>query len=58
MEVSGYHCFLLIPFSCFLLVIFTGSLVFYAVSGGSMSLVQGSYEYYHYLQDGFNDSVM
>lgn len=57
-EVSGYHCFLLIPFSCFLLVIFTGSLVFYAVSGGSMSLVQGSYEYYHYLQDGFNDSVM
>ncbi|KAF3954366.1 hypothetical protein CMV_020277 [Castanea mollissima] len=26
------------------------------VSGGSMSLVQGSYEYYHYLQDGFNDS--
>lgn len=26
------------------------------VSGGSVSLVQGSYEYYHYLQDGFNDS--
>lgn len=23
-----------------------------------MALVQGSYEYYHYLQDGFNDSVM
>ncbi|XP_057727116.1 probable Ufm1-specific protease isoform X2 [Arachis stenosperma] len=26
------------------------------VSGGSVSLVQGSYEYFHYLQDGFNDS--
>ncbi|KAK6261862.1 hypothetical protein QUC31_007678 [Theobroma cacao] len=26
------------------------------VSGGSVSLVQGSYEYYHYLQDGFDDS--
>lgn len=23
-----------------------------------MSLIQGSYEYYHYLQDSFNDSVM
>ncbi|CAN6585478.1 unnamed protein product [Malus baccata var. baccata] len=26
------------------------------VSGGSVSLLQGSYEYYHYLQDAFNDS--
>lgn len=26
------------------------------VSGGLASLVQGSYEYYHYLQDGFDDS--
>ncbi|KAL2515405.1 putative Ufm1-specific protease [Forsythia ovata] len=26
------------------------------VSGGFVSLVQGSYEYYHYLQDGFDDS--
>ncbi|CAL1405291.1 unnamed protein product [Linum trigynum] len=26
------------------------------VSGGVTSLVQGSYEYYHYLQDGFDDS--
>ncbi|KAE8655239.1 putative Ufm1-specific protease [Hibiscus syriacus] len=26
------------------------------VSGGNVSLVQGSYEYYHYLQDGFDDS--
>ncbi|KAG8388515.1 hypothetical protein BUALT_Bualt02G0133600 [Buddleja alternifolia] len=26
------------------------------VSGGSVSLIQGSYEYYHYLQDGFDDS--
>ncbi|KAL4363304.1 hypothetical protein GQ457_04G015280 [Hibiscus cannabinus] len=26
------------------------------VSGGIVSLVQGSYEYYHYLQDGFDDS--
>ncbi|RVW75161.1 putative Ufm1-specific protease [Vitis vinifera] len=26
------------------------------VSGGVVSLVQGSYEYYHYLQDGFDDS--
>ncbi|KAK4427021.1 putative Ufm1-specific protease [Sesamum alatum] len=26
------------------------------VSGGSISLIQGSYEYYHYLQDGFDDS--
>lgn len=23
-----------------------------------MSLVQGSYEYHHYLQEGFNDSVL
>ncbi|XVF08781.1 hypothetical protein REPUB_Repub07fG0032500 [Reevesia pubescens] len=26
------------------------------VSGGFVSFVQGSYEYYHYLQDGFDDS--
>ncbi|VFQ84804.1 unnamed protein product [Cuscuta campestris] len=26
------------------------------VSGGITSLVQGSYEYFHYLQDGFDDS--
>lgn len=26
------------------------------VSGGFVSLVHGSYEYYHYLQDGFDDS--
>lgn len=26
------------------------------VSGGRVSLVQGSYEYYHYLLDGFDDS--
>ncbi|XP_030494344.2 probable Ufm1-specific protease isoform X2 [Cannabis sativa] len=26
------------------------------VSGGTLSLVQGSYEYYHYMHDGFNDS--
>ncbi|XP_054805421.1 probable Ufm1-specific protease isoform X2 [Prosopis cineraria] len=26
------------------------------VAGGIVSLVQGSYEYHHYLQDGFNDS--
>lgn len=26
------------------------------VHGGVVSLVQGSYEYYHYLQDGFDDS--
>ncbi|KAF3436708.1 hypothetical protein FNV43_RR19455 [Rhamnella rubrinervis] len=26
------------------------------VLGGTMSQVQGSYEYYHYLQDGLNDS--
>jgi len=30
----------------------------YAVIGGAVSLVQGSYEYHHYLQDGFNDSVI
>lgn len=29
----------------------------YAVSGGHVSLIQGSYEYHHYLQDGFDDSV-
>jgi hypothetical protein len=57
-EVSACNCFLSIRFRCFLLVLLTGSLVFYAVSGGSMSLVQGSYEYYHYLQDAVNDSVM
>ncbi|KAF9597099.1 hypothetical protein IFM89_015763 [Coptis chinensis] len=28
------------------------------VSGGLVSRVDGSYEYYHYLQDGFDDSVM
>ncbi|KAI4336260.1 hypothetical protein L6164_014806 [Bauhinia variegata] len=26
------------------------------VTGGIISLVQGSYEYFHYLQDGYNDS--
>lgn len=30
----------------------------YAVVGGAVSLVQGSYEYHHYLQNGFNDSVI
>lgn len=29
----------------------------FLVSGGLASLVDGSYEYYHYLQDGFDDSV-
>ncbi|KAF9624385.1 hypothetical protein IFM89_010773, partial [Coptis chinensis] len=28
------------------------------VSGGLVSRVDGSYEYYHYLQDGFDDSVL
>lgn len=32
-------------------------LSFDAVKGGIVSLVQGSYEYHHYLQDGFDDSV-
>jgi hypothetical protein len=27
------------------------------VSEGVASIIQGSYEYYHYLQDGFDDSV-
>lgn len=30
---------------------------FNAVSEGVASLIQGSYEYYHYLQDSFDDSV-
>lgn len=29
-----------------------------AVTGGTVSLVQGSYEYFHYLHDGYNDSVI
>lgn len=29
-----------------------------AVSGGVISMVQGSYEYHHYLQDGYDDSVI
>jgi hypothetical protein len=29
-----------------------------AVSGGVMSLIDGSYEYYHYLHDGIDDNVM
>ena len=37
---------------------FIESCCLYAVSGGTVSLVQGSYEYCHYMQDGFNDSVM
>lgn len=36
----------------------TKSLMFCAVSGGGVSLIQGSYEYFHYLQDGFDDSVL
>lgn len=32
--------------------------VAYAVTGGTVSLVQGSYEYFHYLQNGYNDSVI
>ena len=28
-----------------------------SVKGGRMALVQGSYLYYHYMQDGFNDNV-
>ncbi len=33
-------------------------LISFSVSGGISSLVQGSYEYYHYLQNGYDDSVM
>lgn len=29
-----------------------------AVSGGVASLVQGSYQYYHYLHEGLDDSVI
>lgn len=32
--------------------------MFIAVSGGIMSLIDGSYEYYHYLHDGIDDNVM
>jgi len=32
--------------------------VVYAVTGGTVSLVQGSYEYFHYLHEGYNDSVI
>jgi len=28
-----------------------------AVVGGTQSIIDGSYEYYHYLQDRFDDSV-
>lgn len=28
-----------------------------AVVGGTQSLIDGSYEYYHYLQDRFDDNV-
>ncbi|KAG2399241.1 Ufm1-specific protease [Vigna angularis] len=28
------------------------------VTGGTVSLVQGSYEYFHYLHEGYNDSVI
>lgn len=29
----------------------------FVVSGGDLSLIEGSYEYYHYLQDGVDDNV-
>jgi hypothetical protein len=29
----------------------------FAVTGGCQSLIAGSYEYYHYLQDRFDDNV-
>ena len=29
-----------------------------AVAGGQQYLVHGSYDYYHYLQDGINDAVV
>lgn len=29
----------------------------FLVPKGSKSLVDGSYDYYHYMQDGFNDNV-
>jgi hypothetical protein len=32
--------------------------MFIAVLGGIMSLIDGSYEYYHYLHDGIDDNVM
>lgn len=56
-SLSGFFFF---PFFFLLLLtcIFGGFLPSYAVPGGIVSLVQGSYEYYHYLQDSFNDSVM
>lgn len=52
--LCSYAFFCLVPMSD----IFIVSWFLYAVSGGSASLVQGSYEYYHYMQDSFNDSVM
>lgn len=59
--VSNYFKYLLVQ-HFFAVVLYTtvvlDSRCFCAVSGGLVSLVQGSYEYYHYLQDGFDDSVM
>lgn len=57
-EVSGYYFFLI--FSLFVPRNYCSLKVWFifSVSGGLVSLVQGSYEYYHYLQDGFDDSVL
>jgi uncharacterized membrane protein HdeD (DUF308 family) len=36
----------------------SSNFMFIAVLGGIMSLIDGSYEYYHYLHDGIDDNVM
>lgn len=56
-EVSTIYAFVFFVHPLFELSVFTKFAMCNAVSEGVASLIQGSYEYYHYLQDGFDDSV-
>lgn len=57
-QAVGVSCTLTSYFVDFLLIGLALKIMHCAVSGGVISMVQGSYEYHHYLQDGYDDSVI
>nr|CAB3465716.1 unnamed protein product [Digitaria exilis] len=55
-QAQVLHCFEMSTEEFHLVVVSVCSISY--LSGGIMSLIDGSYEYYHYLHDGIDDNVM
>nr|CAB3461927.1 unnamed protein product [Digitaria exilis] len=55
-QAQVLHCFEMSTEKFHLVVVSVCSISY--LSGGIMSLIDGSYEYYHYLHDGIDDNVM